>query len=527
MTKKLFFLPLIAAVVLTGCSSDDVQSDEPVTPTDDSAGYIAVSLKATNGTSGRDTTADDFEDGTAEESKAETGVFMFFDASGNQTQIPQTVTLTWTGQGHDIVPSVSDISEAVIVVAGNTKPTQMMVVLNPLSDYNYTYKTISELRAIYRHYQVSRVGGFIMTNSTYKDGDATICAAAIDPATQVFKTADEAAASTNKVEVFVERVMAKVQIDGLKLDDDQHVTTDGMTITPSDMTISGKEITLTPTIEGIEIANQTARSYLFKNIDGITGWDAFTDPANKRSYWATCPKDVTYDNTSWKATSDATDELTYYISENTTKQKSSILLTATLHDAEGNTPSFVYWAGNYYEKDAFLDQYAQNLKNAGYLIQNNVNSFATITKDNLEWLSKTEHAELVASGKLKAYQTTVKFKGNATITKDGSAHAESSVDELNATLLDSSNLVWLWEDGKCYYFANIEHFGPVSAGYNEGVVRNHIYKLNLQSLKGVGVPVPFEEETIIPEKPTDELFYIAAQINILKWRIVSQDVNFE
>ena len=36
------------------------------------------------------------------------------------------------------------------------------------------------------------------------------------------------------------------------------------------------------------------------------------------------------------------------------------------------------------------------------------------------------------------------------------------------------------------------------------------------------------DREIIPDIPVDEDgFYIAARINILKWKVVSQDVNFE
>lgn len=88
-----------------------------------------------------------------------------------------------------------------------------------------------------------------------------------------------------------------------------------------------------------------------------------------------------------------------------------------------------------------------------------------------------------------------------------------------------ANRFLYWKGGKTYYYVNIEHFGTV-APYNQGVVRNHIYNLTLQSISGLGTPVFNPKEIINPQKPDDKIFRMRAQINILKWRIVKQDVNF-
>lgn len=53
-----------------------------------------------------------------------------------------------------------------------------------------------------------------------------------------------------------------------------------------------------------------------------------------------------------------------------------------------------------------------------------------------------------------------------------------------------------------------------------GVVRNHIYKVNLTGIFGLGTPVFDPDEIIIPEKPEEKDVYLAADIRILSWRIV-------
>ena len=82
------------------------------------------------------------------------------------------------------------------------------------------------------------------------------------------------------------------------------------------------------------------------------------------------------------------------------------------------------------------------------------------------------------------------------------------------------------KDGKAYYFIPISHLATNAAkvGYY-GVVRNHWYKIALKSLTGYGTPVYDKDKTIDPTMPEDQATYLAAKINVLQWRVVSQDVN--
>lgn len=81
-------------------------------------------------------------------------------------------------------------------------------------------------------------------------------------------------------------------------------------------------------------------------------------------------------------------------------------------------------------------------------------------------------------------------------------------------------------NGKTYYYVPIRHLGAATtdpAYY--GVVRNHYYQINLQSLKGFGSSVYDPDREIKPVIPAEETSYLAAKINVLQWRVVSQDVN--
>ena len=77
-----------------------------------------------------------------------------------------------------------------------------------------------------------------------------------------------------------------------------------------------------------------------------------------------------------------------------------------------------------------------------------------------------------------------------------------------------------------YYYYEIVHHGT-GATATKGVVRNHIYETTVTKIAGFGTPVYNEELVIYPEKPSDNDHYIAAEINILSWRIVKNEYALE
>ena len=78
-----------------------------------------------------------------------------------------------------------------------------------------------------------------------------------------------------------------------------------------------------------------------------------------------------------------------------------------------------------------------------------------------------------------------------------------------------------WNEGKTYFYTDIAHEGGLY-----GVVRNHLYNLTLTEVEGLGTPVTDPDNPIDPEKPDPEdESYIAAQIQILKYKVVTQNVT--
>ena len=76
-------------------------------------------------------------------------------------------------------------------------------------------------------------------------------------------------------------------------------------------------------------------------------------------------------------------------------------------------------------------------------------------------------------------------------------------------------------DGKCYYQIPIEHFDTY------GVVRNHWYKLNISKVIRIGSAV-YNPTVLIPQIPEQETsYYLAAEIHVLNWHVVEQDVTLD
>jgi len=102
---------------------------------------------------------------------------------------------------------------------------------------------------------------------------------------------------------------------------------------------------------------------------------------------------------------------------------------------------------------------------------------------------------------------------------------------INAKLIEAGHCK-IWKSGMTYYYQDIEHV-PTTDGTTAkysgiaGVVRNHIYEFNLKSILGLGTPVYNPDEVIYPERPVDDDSYIAAQVKILSWRLVSSDLTLD
>lgn len=558
MKKKLFFLPFLAALAFTGCSNDDDPAAGGNENKGDDYGYVAVNIVQPKSIGTR-AAGTGFEYGSDDENKAESGLFFIFNADGtiySMDNNPQSIALTTDKSGDEannsVTPQVEKIYNAVLVIDGaTTAPTaglQIVCVLNaPANLATSSVSSLSALKATIADYSAHTSGTFIMSNSVYKDGDKEILGATVETK-NISKSAS--VALENPVDIYVERVVAKIRAKGNSSFNNQG----------ANPAIDGVEKNLTIKLTGIEIANIAQTSYLVKNIEGIS-YDWAWDAANKRSYWETVPTSLTYGNKSYNtivsdspkdgenSTFDITKvNTTDYIQPNTSAQKTAVLVTAELLD--GTTPyNFVYLRGGYFTPDNALALIAQYAANNGYYKRTSAENVTLVTYSQLattdfEWKNKFDEGATQYTW-LERYEVVAQVKSSVSdlYKKNGDTYTPATANDINTLLAGSESshpyVAQYYKDGKCYYFVNIDQTSvanerkatgtsDAAAHTYDGVVRNHIYDLTLSSIKGIGTPVFDPDDVIIPERPDIEnLYYLAARINVLAWKVVSQTVNFE
>lgn len=515
--KNLLF-GMLASVALVGCSNDD----EPVVNNGNEGkgdSYVAISIVAPGGSSSR-ATEGEYEVGVGKENEANSALFVFFNRD-NQFVEAKSLNLNWDSKTSNS-PQVEKISEAVLVLDENAASTHSKVVaiLNTdLMPSQVSGKSLSQICDLADDY--SSTESFVMSSTVYFDATG-VKKIASDLTAANFATSEDLAKKA-PVEVYVERVLARVdamaanvEVEGedVVLDQDQNVT-------------------LTAKILGYKLYSTSEESYLIKNIANKV--DAYTwswnDAANKRSYWATIPADMDYDVAiSYNGIEDFTGaKYQEYVQENTgaktndiaTDRATKLLVKAKLQKAvNGGTPvdagTIIQYKGMYFTEDGFLALVNSSLQ--GYTYEKTVDEGTLVSND---W---TNYIKIVKSGAedAKAWEIAVVLDVNEEKPFPGTDAVKLQMEEA----LSNLGTAWCWNEGAAYFYVDIEHFGTGDEAI--GIVRNHIYQLTISKIKGLGTPVYDPNEIIIPEKtPVEPSSYVAARINILKWKLVKQNVTLE
>ena len=377
----------------------------------------------------------------------------------------------------------------------------------------------------------------------------------------------------------VEKVLAKVTVSEKKTDGESDMTIEenvlssltGAGATAGEATTKTDNVELTISIDGWWLDSTPTQSYLLKNMSNfaVTGsW--WNDIANTRSYWATsyAGTDQAYANDTYGKQADL--DASLYTQENTsmaaakTEQKddkndnvyevnnrTKVVVAATLKQ-NGSAVDLVKWYGNYYTKDGFLISLA-NLNDVkkyytrtGEGTETSQFVYTTLTKDNLKIVyntdktgagaeigSSNQNNVLVDSEAIRNYEAAVVLADGVevytlSVGADGkTVGTKATTATVNEELKKISKMQY-WNDGRTYYYVELEH-NSADSNAAFGVVRNHSYKLTLDGIKGLGTPVPNPEKVIIPEKPGDDYSetYISAKIQILSYRVVSQNVTLQ
>ena len=139
---------------------------------------------------------------------------------------------------------------------------------------------------------------------------------------------------------------------------------------------------------------------------------------------------------------------------------------------------------------------------------------------------KLEH---VGDGKVKVVFTNE--HGTSLYAEDGSNCSDQTITALNDDLASASADAIAYNGGLMYYNIPVEHLNNGDVAENGtipeakyGVVRNHHYVVTIDKLEKIGKGIFDGNEKIVPGDDPDA-YYVGAKINILSWKIVSQNVE--
>ncbi len=568
MKLNKFLLGLFATAAFCACTNDD-DLGNPNQVIGDKAS-LTIKLINPDGVTGRGTAANpEFdESNVAIENEVKWVDFYFYNGDGTFNQhVDKSVTFNAnTG-------NVEEIGQAGIVLQNlkqNGLPKFVVVVINGKYDGSkwvtgeYKNLNLTELYAqIKKDYKQN--SNFTITNTTYKNNVANSMNYATELVTANF-TLEKTTATPVPVEVYVERLAAKVKVTSSITD---IASATGAKV--GEFTVNGVHNTdIFVKVTGWGLNATATENYTIKHVDtawihwttGATMDDWYTTAATfKRSYWG---QSVNYNNTNYaypmyygfSSTADENlktpitgkDYLTYnkytdmdnaldavdYCMENTnTKtilEKDKNIKATTTHvilraQAIGyETTHLVRYYGQLYTAEDFyknvLEKLTENITVDGTAI-----AYTDIEAKNA--YDGKAYVGLTAAAAAKPLQI-----GGVTKTADDVNNA------LKALFTGTgSEYADFYKEGKMYYCIPIEHLrngkityaDPYDGKYtveegDYGVVRNHYYRLNVSEIKNLGTSIIDPDEPIVPN-PEDPSYSVSANINILSWKIVNQDVK--
>ena len=513
MKAKYLFLAL-ASLSMVACTVNDEipQKTNPGNGVSAEKSYIAINLKSSDSI-----TRADYEDGTAAEQAVSNATFYFFDAAGNAFNINTNgnyFVATVADNGGTEAPNIESMSDPVIVVEKykGEFPAKVVAVVNYTGTTSLSLSDLQNTLSLVGH---NNGAEFVMSNSVFVDGAGEVVDAT-PLSIENFQTSS-ASALANPVTVFVERVVAKVSVKGASA------------VLDTQTKVGDKDVFAK--INGWDLVATKGESYIVKSVDAA--WTeaelgfVWNNPAYHRSYWAAKSVAGAVSNSFTPGLLTNNDSTVEYVGEyvnaaNTDRTK--YIVSATLQDANGNPIEIAQWYGtNYIGEEALLAAVAPTLKNKLMQLSTagGVNTYTSIDDSQIACVAGLLNAE--------SYEVCfVLAEGVPTdnwYEFDGVNY--NKVSDVNA-VLTAIQPAKVWKNGQTYYFADVKHLGETGKAGEFGVVRNHSYQINITGVKGWGTPVyapNMEIET--PEKPSDKETYIAAEINILSWRVVSHDVTLE
>lgn len=567
---KLFPFACVA-LMMTACASDKDEMGGGTKPGSDPQ-YLAVNIVnvgATPTTRG----TDDYENGTTEESTIKKVRFYFFNGDGSPYLIknPGVTGVEGGGNKNWLEASPADdsstsgtpsqiekITQTVLVINGvqSAAPAAIVAVVNPgtvdaAKIQDGETMRLSELRystvgsQFYKKDPTTgAVSDFVMSNSVYVNAGEDVCASLV--AGHV--TTSEETARTKPVDLYVERVVAKVtaDVDKTTFELGNGTNWDATKYGTKDPVGQSGDYNVYAVIDGWGLANENGKAEVEKQVnktwaDGTLGFTPWTTTDYHRCFWETSVafvtgaggnqpvnprfnqlkakmKDVLYTlpNTPGSKVTDL---------KNNDLTKFAVAATLRYKDASGNWNNAEicrYNGVSILGIDNLKKQVA--LTFSQYYTSTDGTNYTQLSKDDIDFKDP--------NGTMQPYLVTPTLANDATGTKkyytkttSGTTPTFTEVDKDKVLAAIEADKAEIRKDGRAYYYVPIKHLGGTDELAEYGIVRNHFYKITLSGITGFGTPVYDPEKVVDPIVPTYANTYLAARVQVLQWRVVNQNAS--
>lgn len=568
---KLFPFACVA-LMMTACASDKDEIGGGTKPGSDPQ-YLAVNIVNVGATP--TTRAAEYENGTAEESAIKKVRFYFFNGDGSPYLIKNPGITGIDGGGDknwleasptDDTPTsgtpsqIEKITQTVLVINGiqSAAPAAIVAIVNPETVDAATLKNgetmrLSELRysAVGRNFYKKdadngAVSEFVMSNSVYVNAGEDVCASLV--AGHVTTSAETA--KTKPVDLYVERVVAKVTADVDETAFERGNGTNWEADKYGTKTAVGKsgDYDVYAVIEGWGLANENGKAEVEKQVDktwtnGTLGFTPWTTADYHRCFWETSvafdagaggnqPVNPTFNQLKANMqdvlytlpnTPDSKDKIANLKDNDLTKF--AVAATLRYKDASNNWHNAEicrYNGVSILGIDNLKRQVA--LTFSQYYTSTDATNYTQLSKDDIDFKDP--------DGTMQQYRVTPTLANDPTGTKKyytktttGTTPTFSEVPKDKVLAAIEADKAEIRKDGRAYYYVPIKHLGGTGELAEYGIVRNHFYKITLTGITGFGTPVYDPEKVVDPAVPTYQDTYLAARVQVLQWRVVNQNAS--
>lgn len=567
---KLFPFACVA-LMMTACASDKDEMGGGTRPGSDPR-YLAVNIVNVGATPTTRAT-DDYENGTTDESTIKKVRFYFFNGDGSPYLIKNPgITGVEGGENKNWLeaspaddsstsgtPSqIEKITQTVLVINGvqSAAPAAIVAIVNPETVDAATLKNGAKMRLSELRYSAvgsqfykkdattGAVSDFVMSNSVYVNAGEDVCASLV--AGHV--TTSEETARTKPVDLYVERVVAKVTADvdktAFKLGNgtDWDATKYG---TKNPVGKSG-DYDVYAVIDGWGLANENGKAEVEKQVkktwtDGNLGFSPWTTADYHRCFWESS---VAFDagaggnqpvNPTFNQLKAKMQDVLYTLPNTSENEVTNLKDNDLTKFAVAATLRYKDAAGNWH--DAEICRYngvsilgIDNLKRqvaltfSQYYTSTDATNYTQLSKDDIDFKNP--------DGTMQQYRVTPTLANDPAGTKkyytkttSGTTPTFTEVDKATVLAAIEADKAEIRLGGRAYYYVPIKHLGSANKIAEYGIVRNHFYKITLSGITGFGTPVYDPKKVVDPIVPTYENTYLAARVQVLQWRVVNQNAS--